>query len=91
MLFYQNDDFGKDFVNGLRDVLSDRYSSIVQDRRFAAGHPSHALPAIGDNCDEDTVAMRHAQLVSAKLTCCCNNRYVRADLDLVCIDGGDAG
>jgi hypothetical protein len=39
-LFYQNDDFGKDFVNGLRDVLGDRYSSIVQDRRFAAGHPS---------------------------------------------------
>ena len=39
-LFYHNDDFGKDFVNGLRDVLGDRYSSIAQDRRFDAGHPS---------------------------------------------------
>jgi len=29
-LLYANDDFGKDFVNGLRDVLGDRYSSTVQ-------------------------------------------------------------
>jgi hypothetical protein len=28
-LRYQNDDFGKDFINGLRDVLSDRCSSTV--------------------------------------------------------------
>jgi branched-chain amino acid transport system substrate-binding protein len=29
-LLYANDDFGKDFVNGLRDVLGTRYSSTVQ-------------------------------------------------------------
>ena len=28
-LLYQNDDFGKDFVNGLHDILGDRYNSSV--------------------------------------------------------------
>ncbi|QWG19419.1 ABC transporter substrate-binding protein [Bradyrhizobium sediminis] len=29
-LLYQNDDLGKDFVNGLRDVLGDRYETLVK-------------------------------------------------------------
>src|SRR4051794_7887416 len=29
-LLYQNDDFGKDFINGLRDLLGARYDSMVR-------------------------------------------------------------
>ena len=90
MLFYQNDDFGKDFVNGLREVPGDRYSSIVQDRRFAAV----TLPRpTSDRRQLRRGHRRHATRTArlSKATCCCNNRYVRADHDLVCIDGGDAG
>jgi branched-chain amino acid transport system substrate-binding protein len=28
-VFYQNDDFGKDYVRGLRDILGDRYAQMV--------------------------------------------------------------
>jgi branched-chain amino acid transport system substrate-binding protein len=28
-LLYQNDDFGKDFIDGLRDILGNRYNSMV--------------------------------------------------------------
>jgi branched-chain amino acid transport system substrate-binding protein len=39
-LLYANDDFGKDFVNGLRDVLGARYSSSVQAISYETTDPT---------------------------------------------------
>jgi hypothetical protein len=95
-LFYQNDDFGKNFVNGLRDVLGDRYSSTVQAVAYELTDPTvdsrvvtlprptsdRRKPRRGHRHDHATRTVR-----LSKTTCCCDNRYMRADPDLVCING----
>jgi hypothetical protein len=99
-LRYQNDDFGKDFVNGLRDVLGDRYSSTVQAVACELTDPTVAsqvvtLPRPASDRRQPRRGHRHGHATRtarpSKTTCCCDNRYVRVDPDLVCIDGGDAG
>jgi hypothetical protein len=92
---YQNDDFGKGFVNGLRDVLGDRYSSIAT-AQSSGTVASQLVTLPRPTSDRRQVRRGHRRHATrtvrlSKATCCCNNRYVRADLDLVCIDGGDAG
>jgi hypothetical protein len=98
-LFYQNDDFGKNFVNGLRDVLGDRYSSTAQAVAYELTDPTvdsqvvtlPRPPAIADNRSEGTaMTMRHAQFVSAK-------RLAVVTIDIfaltpiLCASTGDAG
>jgi len=39
-LLYQNDDLGKDFVNGLRDVLGARYDVVVKVLSYEVSEPS---------------------------------------------------
>ncbi|MEH2623917.1 branched-chain amino acid transport system substrate-binding protein [Bradyrhizobium sp. AZCC 1719] len=39
-LLYQNDDLGKDFVNGLRDVLGPRYDSMVKAVSYEVTDPT---------------------------------------------------
>lgn len=39
-LLYQNDDLGKDFVNGLRDVLGDRYDALVKAASYEFTDPT---------------------------------------------------
>jgi branched-chain amino acid transport system substrate-binding protein len=39
-LLYQNDDLGKDFVNGLRDVLGARYDSVVKALSYEVTDPT---------------------------------------------------
>src|SRR6202795_1949977 len=39
-LLYQNDDLGKDFVNGLRDVLGTRYDSLVKAVSYEVTDPT---------------------------------------------------
>src|SRR5260370_21302095 len=39
-LLYQNDDLGKDFVNGLRDVLGDRYETLVKAVSYEVTDPT---------------------------------------------------
>jgi branched-chain amino acid transport system substrate-binding protein len=39
-LLYQNDDLGKDFVNGLRDVLGDRYDALVTSVSYEVTDPT---------------------------------------------------
>jgi branched-chain amino acid transport system substrate-binding protein len=39
-LLYQNDDLGKDFVNGLRDVLDARYDSVVKALSYEVTDPT---------------------------------------------------
>jgi branched-chain amino acid transport system substrate-binding protein len=39
-LLYQNDDLGKDFVNGLRDVLGPRYDSLVKAVSYEVADPT---------------------------------------------------
>lgn len=39
-LLYQNDDLGKDFVNGLRDVLGDRYDQLVRAVSYEVTEPT---------------------------------------------------
>src|SRR5260370_40255685 len=39
-LQYQNDDLGKDFVNGLRDVLGARYESLVKAVSYEVTDPT---------------------------------------------------
>jgi branched-chain amino acid transport system substrate-binding protein len=39
-LIYQNDDFGKDYVNGVRDVLGDRFDSMVKLASHEATDPT---------------------------------------------------
>ncbi len=39
-LLYQNDDLGKDFVNGLRDVLGDRYETLVKAISYEVTDPT---------------------------------------------------
>jgi branched-chain amino acid transport system substrate-binding protein len=39
-LLYQNDDLGKDFVNGLRDVLGARYESLVKAVSYEVTDPT---------------------------------------------------
>lgn len=39
-LLYQNDDLGKDFVNGLRDVLGARYDSLVKAVSYEVTDPT---------------------------------------------------
>ena len=39
-LLYQNDDLGKDFVNGLRDVLGARYQSLVKALSYEVTDPT---------------------------------------------------
>jgi branched-chain amino acid transport system substrate-binding protein len=39
-LLYQNDDFGKDFINGLRDILGARYDGTVRSASYEAMDPT---------------------------------------------------
>ena len=39
-LLYQNDDFGKDFINGLKDVLGPRYDAQVRGASYEATDPT---------------------------------------------------
>jgi branched-chain amino acid transport system substrate-binding protein len=39
-LLYQNDDFGKDFITGLRDVLGARYDAVVRSASYEATDPT---------------------------------------------------
>src|SRR3954469_1832304 len=39
-LLYQNDDFGKDFINGLRDILGARYDGMVRSASYEATDPT---------------------------------------------------
>jgi branched-chain amino acid transport system substrate-binding protein len=39
-LLYQNDDFGKDYVMGVRDVLKDRFESVVRTASFEVSDPT---------------------------------------------------
>ena len=39
-LLYQNDDFGKDFINGLKDVLGARYDAMVRGASYEATDPT---------------------------------------------------
>lgn len=39
-LLYQNDDFGKDFINGLRDILGARYNTMVRSASYEATDPT---------------------------------------------------
>ena len=39
-LLYQNDDFGKDFINGLKDVLGARYDAQVRGASYEATDPT---------------------------------------------------
>jgi branched-chain amino acid transport system substrate-binding protein len=39
-LLYQNDDFGKDYVVGVRDVLKDRFDAVVQTASYEVTDPT---------------------------------------------------
>ncbi|WP_207802961.1 ABC transporter substrate-binding protein [Roseicella frigidaeris] len=39
-LLYQNDDFGKDYVVGVRDVLKDRFNAVVRTASFEVTDPT---------------------------------------------------
>jgi hypothetical protein len=97
---YQSDDSGKDFVNGLRDIRGNRYSSTVQAIACELAGPSVAsqlltLPRPTSDLRRPRWGHRygHAERTVrfSKTACCCDNQCVRAEADLVCIDGGAAG
>src|SRR5258708_21258780 len=35
-ILYQNDDFGKDYLNGVKDILGDRYAKMVTEASYEA-------------------------------------------------------
>jgi branched-chain amino acid transport system substrate-binding protein len=39
-LLYQNDDFGKDYIAGMKDVLGERYGAMVTEASYEASDPS---------------------------------------------------
>jgi branched-chain amino acid transport system substrate-binding protein len=39
-LLYQNDDFGKDYVNGVKDVLGDKYAKMVTEASYETSDPT---------------------------------------------------
>jgi branched-chain amino acid transport system substrate-binding protein len=39
-ILYQNDDFGKDYVNGLKDVLGDKYAKMVTEASYEVSDPT---------------------------------------------------
>ena len=43
-LLYQNDDFGKDYVNGVRDVLGARFDAMVEAGLARGDRPDHRQP-----------------------------------------------
>lgn len=39
-LLYQNDDFGRDYMNGVKDVLGDRYAAVVKEATYEYTDPT---------------------------------------------------
>jgi branched-chain amino acid transport system substrate-binding protein len=39
-ILYQNDDFGRDYMNGVRDVLGDRYAAVVKEATYEFTDPT---------------------------------------------------
>ena len=39
-ILYQNDDFGRDYMNGVRDVLGDRYAAVVKEVTYEFTDPT---------------------------------------------------